>query len=38
MINGYFLTDTNSVVYPYRTEDNELLDEHINEASDRTAL
>jgi hypothetical protein len=36
--NGYFLAGTNSFVYAYRAGDNELLDEHINEAPGRTPL
>jgi hypothetical protein len=38
MSNGYFLADTNSLVYAYSAGDNELLDEHINDAIERTPL
>ena len=38
MSNGYFLADTNSLVYAYRAGGTKLLDEHINESFERTPL
>jgi hypothetical protein len=36
--NGYFLADTKYVVYAYRADDNELLDENIKKVIERTPL